>query len=280
MKKRSTAWFAAIVTTAALLTGCGGKDKAVGSVDEDCKPAHEFSTIKEGTLTVVSYDLPPYSMVKGPELTGVDGDILKYIAEKECLTITLMPVATAAVVPTVQSKRADLAAGDWYRTAERAEIVTLSDPLYLDQMGLISEDGVTAIPDLKGQRVGTVDGYLWVADLKAYLGDDVKIYAAGLNMYEDLKAGRLDVAVDSFGSGAFTVKDEFKVEVAEPQEEVAASLEGAQSTFPMTKDNDEMLAALNEIIAEMHENGKMAEILEANGLDASAADTGEPRLIS
>ena len=86
--------------------------------------------------------------------------------------------------------------------------------------------------------------------------------------------------MDSFGSGAYTVKDEFKVEVAEPQEEVAASLEGAQSTFPMTKDNDEMLAALNEIIAEMHENGKMAEILEANGLDPSAADTGEPRLIS
>jgi polar amino acid transport system substrate-binding protein len=118
-----------------------------------------------------------------------------------------------------------------------------------------------------------------VADTKEFLGDDLKVYASSLNMYQDLRNGRLDVATDSYGSAAYTVGEDFEVEVAEPFEQVAASLEGGQTTFPMTKDNQEMFEAFNEHIAEMHESGEMAEILEANGLDGSAAETGEPRLI-
>jgi polar amino acid transport system substrate-binding protein len=47
----------------------------------------------------------------------------------------------------------------------------------------------------------------------------------------------------------------------------------------MSKKNDAMLAAFDEDIKLLHDNGKIAEILKNNGLDPSAAETGEPRLI-
>ncbi|MBN0048485.1 hypothetical protein JS756_31170 [Streptomyces actuosus] len=69
------------------------------------------------------------------------------------------------------------------------------------------------------------------------------------------------------------------MKVAESFKEVAASTEGAQSTFPVRQNSTDLLTALNEDIAELRENGRLAEILKANGLDESAAEPGEPRLI-
>jgi polar amino acid transport system substrate-binding protein len=268
---------AVVLAAAASLTACGGSGS--GAVSADCKPAHEFSTVTKGTLTVSTFDLPPFTKVQGQELTGVDGDVLKAIAKKECVTITVKPMGTAAVIPTVQAGRADVAAGDWYRTAKRAEIVNLSDPMYTDQMGLVSKDGITKISDLMGKTVGTVDGYLWVDDIKKVLGASVKVYPTALNMNQDLKAGRIDVGIDSFGSAKFT-NPQLQVKVPEPDPRVAASLQGAQAAFPLDKSNAALLAAINADIAELHKSGEMVKILEANNLPASAADTGAPRLIS
>lgn len=267
---------AALAMTTAL-SGCGG-DGSGSTVSSDCKPAHTFSTAKKGTLTVATYDLPPFSKLEGKTITGVDGALIKAIAKKECLTITAKPAATAAVIPTVQAGRADLAVGDWYRTAARAKIVSLSDPLYTDQMALISKQGYKDISLLKGKKVGTVDGYLWVNDLKKFLGGSLKVYSSTLNMNQDLKTGRIDVGVDSYGSGKFNNKD-LEVEVAGSHPKVAASQEGAQAAFPVPLSNKALLEAINEDIAELHESGELAKILTANGLDASAADTGAPRLI-
>ncbi len=277
MRQRHLAAAAALLTAAASLTACGGgsSSDAVGS---DCKAAHKFTTVKKGTLTVATYDLPPFTKVVGDELTGVDGDILKAIAKKECLTIKVTSMATAAVIPTVQAGRADVAAGDWYRTSARAEIVSLTDPLYIDQMAFISKNGYTKVSDLVGKSVGTVDGYLWVDDMKKVLGSSVKVYPTTLNMNQDLKAGRIEVGIDSFGSGKFNNSD-LKVEVTESDKRVAASLQGAQATFPIPKDNSAMLDALNADIAELHKDGSMATIMTDNNLPASGADTGSPRLI-
>ncbi|WP_109474584.1 substrate-binding periplasmic protein [Ornithinimicrobium cavernae] len=278
MSKR-TVMAATLAASTALLAACGGGSEA-GSVPDDCQPAHEFETISDGKLTVAAYDLPPFTRIDGDKLVGVDGVILQEIAAMECLEIEVMSAAAAAIIPAVQAGRADVAAGDWYRTAERAEIVDLSDPIYTDQMAIVGEVAPTAIPELEGEKVGTVDGYLWVADMKAYLGDSLSIYNSPLNMYQDLNAGRIDYAIDSYGSGVFNTEGEdVEVVVADSFEEVAASTEGAQSSFPVPKGSEGLLTAINEDIAELRESGRLAEILVEHDLDKSAAEPGEARLI-
>ncbi len=276
MRHRNLATAAVLLTAAASLTACGSGSGS--TVAAGCKPAHQFKTVKSGTLSVATYDLPPFTKVVGQNLTGVEGDILKAVAKKECLTIKVTSMSTAAVIPTVQSGRADVAAGDWYRTSARAQIVNLSDPMYTDQMAFISKDGVSLVSQLMGRKVGTVDGYLWVDDIKKVLGSSVKVYPTTLNMNQDLKAGRIEIGIDSYGSGKFN-NPNLKVEVTKPDQRVKASLQGAQSSFPVPKSNTALLKAMNADIAELHSSGDMAKILTANKLPASAADTGKPRLI-
>ena len=42
----------------------------------------------------------------------------------------------------------------------------LTAPMYTDQMAFISKDGVKSMSELEGKKVGTVDGYLWVDDVR------------------------------------------------------------------------------------------------------------------
>jgi len=273
----------ALMATVALMvtfsmSACGIGTTETSQVAEDCEPAHELSTVKDGFLTVASFDVMPYAKVEGKNLTGVDGDIVNEIAKMECLQLSTINSTAAASIPLVQSGRADLTAADWYRTEARAEIVALSDPIYADQMGLISEQGISSVEDLKGLTVGTVDGYLWVDALREYLGDGLKTYANTTNLYGDLKAGRIDVVVDSVGAGNYNAEG-YEVEVAEPNPAVPVTEQPGQSNFPMNKDNTALIEAINEDIATLRESGKLAEILEANGMDPSAADPGEPRLL-
>ncbi|WP_232664092.1 ABC transporter substrate-binding protein [Pseudonocardia sp. TRM90224] len=268
-----------LLGAALLLTACGG---ATQPGVANCTPKHQFETITPGTLTVGVHDLPPYSMTTGQDgMSGVDAEIVREIAKRECLTVTAQPGNTPSLIPSVQQGRADIAIGDWYRTEARSKVVNLSDPLYLDEMGIISAAGVSTVAEMEGKKVGTVDGYLWVKELQAVLGDNLSLYPSSVDMNADFKAGRIEIGVDSYGSALQTHKGTAtKIEVAKPDDRVAASKEAAQSTFPMVKDNQAMLDAFNATIAELHTDGTITRILKDNGLPESAEQTGPPRLIS
>ncbi|HEY0575905.1 MAG TPA: ABC transporter substrate-binding protein [Pseudonocardia sp.] len=268
---------AALLLLTTACGGGGGAPQAAGS----CTPKHQFSTIEKGTLTVGVYDIPPYATTTGPDgMGGVDADIVREIAKRECLTITAQSGNTPSLIPSVQQGRADLATGDWYRTEARSKIVNLSDPLYLDEMGIVSAAGLSSVSEMEGKQVGTVDGYLWVKELQQVLGANLRLYPSTVDMTQDLKAGRIEVGVDSYGSALHNFQGTAtKIQVAKPDDRVAASKEAAQATFPMAKDNQDMLKAFNETIAELHKDGTITKILEANGLPASAEKTGAPRLI-
>lgn len=282
MHRRQLAAVIAPLALVVTLAGCSGGDSSASAAGgEDCTPAHEFDTIKEGTLTVAIPDLPPFATFESADsASGVDVEIIEAIADMECLDVTYSSVSYAAAIPSVQSGRADLAVGDYYRTAVRAETVGLSAPIYLDDMGVISKEGVSTVSEMESMKVGTVDGYLWVEDLRGVLGDKLSIYPSNVEMWADLEAGRIDVGIDSYGVAVNSAEGtEFQVAVAEPDDRVAASVEPAQATFPHTLENEALTTALDEDIATLHEDGTIVAILEEAGLDPSIADTGEPRLI-
>jgi polar amino acid transport system substrate-binding protein len=271
----STLGYSALV--AALL--CGTAARA-----QDCTPAHEFKTIEAGKLTVAIYEYPPFSSVSSDgQIGGVDSDIAKAIAKANCLEIVPVSVDPAATIQYVISGKADIAVGDWYRTEERSKVLGLSYPTYLDQMGIYSKDGVSKIEDLIGKKVGTVSGFLWVTELQALLGDNLQLYPNPVALAQDLAAGRVEIGVDSFGTGAYAQKNGgyagIQIKVAEPDDRVQASIQAAQAALIYSKDNPEFGAALDAGIEEMHTSGELAEILKSNGLDPSGADVGEPRLV-
>lgn len=281
MNKLKTSAVAALLAGAALTAcGTGAADSAASG---DCTPAHDgIKTVQPGVLTVATYNFPPFVALEGTKAAGVEGEIIAAIGEMECLDVVAQPLDTGSVIASTQSGRTDIAAGNWYCTAERAKVLELAGPAYGDLVGLITPDGVTTFEELKGKQLGSVDGYNWNEEFEAIYGSDVKLYPNPTAMYNDLESGRIEVAVDSFGSATFANEQHgglWKVTVPEPDERVASSLDPAQVCFPMSKDNTKLLEAINDDLDKLREAGTIAEILEKNGLDASAAETGELRLI-
>ena len=251
---------------------------------QDCTPEHKFSTVSPGKLSVAIYEYPPYTVIASDgSIGGVDSDIAKEIAKRNCLEIQAVVVDPAAIVQNVLTKKADIGTGDWYRTAARAKVLGLSYPLYIDQMGIYSKTGVKTVNDLVGKKVGSVAGFLWVDDLQKLLGENLSLYQTPVALAQDLQSGRIDVAVDGYGSGIYAQKkgafQGIQINVAQADPRVAASGQPAQSTLLYSKDNTQLGEALDAAIKEMHSNGQVAKILTENGLAASGADVGEPRLI-
>jgi polar amino acid transport system substrate-binding protein len=251
---------------------------------QDCTPSDKFQTVSPGKLSVAIYEYPPFTVIGSDgSIGGVDGDIAKEIAKKYCLQIQAVVVDAAAIVQNVLTKKADIGTGDWYRTAERAKVLGLSYPLYIDQMGIYSKTGIKTVKELEGKKVGSVAGFLWVDDLQKLLGDNLSLYQNPVALAQDLQSGRIDAAVDSYGTGVYAQKkggyQGIQINVSEPDPRVAASGQPAQANLLYNKDNPKFGEALDAAIKEMHSNGDLAKILTANGLDPSGADTGEPRLI-
>lgn len=257
------------------LAACGGGNSAASGVSEDCKPAHQFSTIKDGTLTVSVYVTPPYTMKDGNGYKGVDTDLIKKVAEKECLKVQFNEIAAAGLIQSVQSKRADTALGGIYRTPERAKTLELSATAYKDGMVLVAKEKLSTLAQLKGKTVGVIQGYLWTEDLQKALGQGgVKIYQSSDGMVNDLKNGRLDVAVLTNAEAAYRIRQAPDSGLVATQIEatpkVAASQHPGEVVFPSPKGNTTQADAISADIQELVKDGTVAKVLKKYGMPESA----------
>lgn len=279
-RPRTTALGVGAVTLGLLLTGCGG-GTSTSAAPSNCTPQNKFSTVKSGTLTVSTYDFSPHMILKGDKLSGVEGDLLNEIARRECLSLTVDSAGGAnAAVPSVQTDRADLAAGDWWRTKARAKVVTLSNPVYLDQGAIVSKTGYKSLAELDGKKVGSVVGNLWNDQLAEVFGDKFTVYQDGEAEFSDLANGRIDALIDSVGATVARFKTspikgaQILPLPADPR--VPTSAHPGQVNWPTSKKNPELTAAINAQIDALRADGTIAKILKKYGLDATAAEVGKP----
>lgn len=265
-----------VALTAGVLAGCAGGDTAGPA--EDCTPLHEFTTITPGELTIASYDYAPATLIDGDGLTGMEGDLITEIAARECLTLTVTSSGGAgAVIPSVQTARADLGSGNWLRTKERAEIVHMSTPLWSDPQAIVSTTGLTS-NDLEGKVIGSVAGNLWNESLQAWLGDDFRIYQDDESIYSDLAAGRIDGLVASAASANYRFQDNpiegATVVAVTPNVQVPQFDAVGQVMWPTSLENEALSKALDENIEALREDGTIAKILEKYGIDPSVGEPG------
>lgn len=258
----------------------GGASSSAGGASKDCKPAHHFKTVVDGTLTVSVYVTPPYTEKDGNSYKGVDADAIRKIADMECLPVNFKEISAAGLIQSVQSKRADTALGGIYRTPDRAKILELSATAYEDGMVLVAKEKLSDLSALNGKTLGTIQGYLWTADFqKALGGNAVKIYQSSDGMINDLKNGRLDVAVLTNAEAAYRIKQAPGLGLVATQmastPKVAASQHPGEVIFPAPKGNTAMINAFSADIHTLIKEGTMAEILKKYGMPASAVPAAQ-----
>lgn len=262
-----------------LTSGCasgGGQDP----VAEDCVPAHDnIETIEPGVLQIGILDLPPLVTTSGPDgYGGIDGEIIAGFAAAECLQVEPNAAAPATLVQAVEQGRFDTSLGGWYRSEAREQVVSMGAPLYLDQIVLVSAEGISSFDDLVGLQVGAVEGLVYTEDIRNLVGGELKTYAEAAQMQQDYEAGRIEAYVDQVTT-SLNPPDGAVVSVVEPDPRVPSSLKPAQSSLPFNKSAVALREAFDDYVEMLQESGELGRILEKHGMDPALADVGEPYFV-
>ena len=253
------------------LAGCA--TSASGSaVGADCTPAHEgLTTYTDGVLTVGVPENLPYTQTEGTDASGLEIDLIKQIAEAECLGVAFVPITYANGIPMIsEQQKTDLISGGWYVTEARAEQVGFTTATFYDTMGIISADGASTVEELETiGAVGSGAGFSWEADVSAILGDEFKTYPGTIEMKQDLLNGRIQAALDGYAVAVAAYADtDFTVEPVEVDDRVAITTEMPRIAFPIAKENTELIAAISALIDEYREDGTLADLLADYDLPA------------
>ncbi|WP_449276936.1 substrate-binding periplasmic protein [Leucobacter sp. GX24907] len=274
--RRVLAFSGIAVITAASLAACSSEG---ASSDGDCTPAHEFETINPGELVVGAYEVAPYVVIEDDEtLSGWEGDLITKFADENCLDLVVSAAGGAsAVIPSVQSGRADVGITDWYRTKERAKLVNLSYPHSLDLAAIISKDGLT-VDDLEGKKVSSVAGNLWNDSLQKKFGDNFTVYQDTEAITKDLEAGRIDAMIESKSSVTARLEStgsDLQIVEIGPLDGVPEFDRPGQTTWVTSLDNDSIGEALDATIKGWHEDGTIEQAFEDYGLDPEQSKIDE-----
>ena len=241
----------------------------------------------------------PFEYYDGTDIVGVDVDIMNMVGEKLGREVTYNNVEFGTIIDTVSSgKLADVGAAGITIAAARQELVDFSDPYFTSVQYVVYPAGSMEIDGTDGD----VDYILWdsLADKKIGVqtdttGDiyvDLEINSDGSADYDEytgvlygtetsqtrydsaqlavdaVGAGQIDVVVVDYLPASYIVEKNSGYECAalyyggdepSPTEE--------QYAICVTKGQDELLAAINGVLAELGEDGINDLVMEHMGLN-------------
>jgi polar amino acid transport system substrate-binding protein len=273
MKMTRIIMASAAVTVMMVTAACGGGDGDAGNAaGEDCKPTYTFDTIAKGKLTIAAPDAPPRFFGSPTSPEGFDPPILERFAKAACLEPVWVVIPQSSIIEAIRTRRADVAAGGWYRTEKRGEVVGQTEPYYADKATLVSKTGAGDIDDFT--TMGTVTGFLWVDALKGIFGSKLQLFQSPDAVIQAISAGRIEGGLFSAIDGPWLAQKEgLKATPMVSDERVASSVTPGWANLPHTKGNTKLGEALSAEIKKMHEDGFIAKSMEKYGIDGAVADT-------
>lgn len=254
--------FLGIVLSAGLImAACGDEDTSNGSEETGSEGAGEdLNLVEPGKFTTASSGLyKPFNYEEGGNLTGFDIDISNALSEEMGLEPNPITTPWETIIQGLTSNRFDAIIGSMAITEEREEQVSFSDPYYYSGGVIFVREGnteITSEADLEGAKIGVVGQSTYDTAAQQYT-DDIQYYNSDVVALQDLTVeGRLDAVITADVVGFEAQNAGLEVEM------VGDPLWIEQAAVAVNKDNEELLAAVNEALAAIIENGTYDEISE------------------
>lgn len=238
-----------------------------------------LAQICDAGVIVVSTDpeYPPQSYAEpgSEEFFGFDIDVATEIAARLGVEIEWQTPSWDAITAGNWSGRWDMSVGSMTITEDREAVIDFTQPYYYTpaQMATYAGSGIASLDDLAGQTVcvgsGTtylqwLDGTLTLTDEAGEVtpppeGVESTTFETDVNCAEDWRAGRTTFAgwLSSSTTVAGAIASGFEIElVGDPvfYEPLAVAFDNT------VEDNDSLVAAVDAIIGEMHEDGTLSEL--------------------
>jgi L-cystine transport system substrate-binding protein len=158
----------------------------------------EIKTVEPGKLTIGLNGDMPMTQLKDGQLSGTDGELMVYVAKQIGLEPNPKQMDWAAEIESTKQGKLDIMHGAMGWLEARTKIMILSEPIYYFGTLLAQKEDTNyhSFADMKGRKVGTVNGFTLVPELKTVDGiGEVKLYDTSDGVMQDLLAGRIDMAI-------------------------------------------------------------------------------------
>ncbi|MFF2271959.1 amino acid ABC transporter substrate-binding protein [Agromyces sp. NPDC058136] len=246
----------AVVALAACSSGTANDSGAEASGD------NEFGLVKAGTLTVATEGTyKPFTYHEGGagELIGYDVEVAEAVAEKLGLEIAFEETQWDAIFAGLDAGRFDVIANQVSINPEREESYLFSTPYTVSPSVVVVNEGdtsITSFDDLAGKTTAqslTSNFYQLAVDAGANV-EAVEGWAQAVALLEQ---GRVDATVND----KLTYLDYIK-QTPDAKLAVAAETDPSKSALTFTKDKTALVKAVDEALAELREEGVLAELGE------------------
>ncbi|XKE94312.1 transporter substrate-binding domain-containing protein [Metaplanococcus flavidus] len=259
--KKKYPFLGIVLSAGMIMAACGEDDSSSGSESAGSEGAgSDFDLLEEGQFTTASSGLyKPFSFEEGGDLKGFDIDIGNAIAEEMGLEPNPVTTPFETIIQGLNSNRYDAIIGSMSNTKERSEQVSFSDPYYYSGGAIFVREGNTEIQsaeDLEGKKIGVVGQSTYETAAAEYT-DDIQYYTSDVVALQDLTIeGRLDAVITADVVGFEAQNAGLEVEM------VGEPLWIEQPSIAVRKDDEELLAAIDEALDTIIENGTYEEISE------------------
>ncbi len=275
--KKVLALVLAAALSVSVFAGCGGSGKSGSKLDQ---------IKKSGEIVMyTNAEFPPYEYLGDDNnVAGVDVEIGQAIADSLGVKLKVQNTNFEGIVAGIASGKGDLGLSGITITAERKKEVDFSVP-YVEsvQYLVIPEDSdIETMEDLAGKTCGGqtgTTGFMLVDDeingtngaAGVLKGKDAtaKAYNSAPTAMLDLQAGRIQavvidelVAIELAKANPGYKAIPFKYEDGNPVAE--------QFAVAVKKGNDDLLEAVNKVVQDLVDNGKIQEFI-----DKHADSTGD-----
>lgn len=230
------------------IASCGGSKKS-------------GMTIEDGKLIMATNAaFPPYEYYDGDQIVGIDAEIAQAVADRLGLTLEIQDIAFDSIIAGIQAGKYDIGAAGMTVTEDRLQSVNFSSTYATGIQSIIIPEGseITDIDTLcdgdyiVGVQSGTT-GDIYMAD---ELGESrIDRYQTGNDAVLALISGKVDaVVIDDQPAQAFVAANEGLTILETPfaVEDYAMAI---------NKDNEELLAAVNQALDELRADGTIDEII-------------------
>lgn len=263
MKKWGVLAVAGALTASLALFGCSTTTAEEGAGDEATEAS--YTLVNEGKFTVgVSPDFPPFENLVDGEYVGFDIELSKAIAEELGLEVEFKTLQFDGIPAAVAAGgQVDVGITGLTITPDRQETVDFSDPYYIaDQSvavmkgGEITADNVDELLNTEGMVIAVQSGSTGEAYAQEnYSNATAQAYGNATDCFAAMQSGQADaVCMDK------AVVEQMLAEAYTDAEVVKQVATGEEYAVAVSKDNPELLAAINEAIATLTEDGTIEDL--------------------
>jgi len=200
---------------------------------------------------------PPYEFLRGQEIAGIDVEICRAVAQRMGKAFAVETVDFDSVIPAVVSGKADLAAAGITVTEDRRKNVDFSVPYVKTGIVVIYQKSspFRDVAQLKGKKIGVQSGTTSEAFVLERLKQEPERGRSPAEACAALKSGRVEFVIADIDPAKNCVK-------GDPELALSDFITSEEYAIAIRKGNPELLKAIDETIAELKANGKLAKWIE------------------